>query len=366
VLKQYQEEFTGWGPTLAAEKFQAQGKRVDHETLRRWLLEAGLRQVQRKRSPYRSWRERRARCGELVQFDGSPHAWLGGDEKQCLMNLVDDATGRVHAQLFEAETIVAAMRKLWSWIEHYGIPRALYTDHKNVYLTSREATLEEQLRGEKARTAFGQACHRLGITIIGANSPQAKGRVERSNGVFQDRLVKELAWRGITTIEAANAYLREGFLEGLNDKFEKTARECEDAHRPLPEGVKLEEIFVLEQKRQVQRDWTVHYENRILQILRQTWLPPAESQVTVQERLDGSLHLFYRDAPVHYQEVLPGRPLLLPIEPPVVAAVERWPKRKHRPSPDHPWRRPFLHRPAIPASRKEEGTSRPPSPYSTA
>jgi hypothetical protein len=282
------------------------------------------------------------------------------------MNLVDDATGRVHAQLFEAETIVAAMRKLWSWIEHYGIPRALYTDHKNVYLTSREATLEEQLRGEKARTAFGQACHRLGITIIGANSPQAKGRVERSNGVFQDRLVKELAWRGITTIEAANAYLREGFLEGLNDKFEKTARECEDAHRPLPEGVKLEEIFVLEQKRQVQRDWTVHYENRILQILRQTWLPPAESQVTVQERLDGSLHLFYRDAPVHYQEVLPGRPLLLPIEPPVVAAVERWPKRKHRPSPDHPWRRPFLHRPAIPASRKEEGTSRPPSPYSTA
>ena len=367
VLKQYQEEFGGLGPTLAAEKFQARGQAVDHETLRRWLLEAGLRQVERKRSPYRSWRQRRARWGELVQFDGSPHAWLGGEQKQCLMNLVDDATGRVYAQLFEAETIVAAMRTLWDWIERYGVPHALYTDHKNVYLTGREATLEEQLRGEVPRTAFGQACHRLGIVIIGANSPQAKGRVERSNGVFQDRLVKELAWNGITTLEGANAYLKADFLKHLNQMFEKVARDGEDAHRPLPEGVKLEEVFVLEQTRQVQRDWTVHYQNRLLQIWRQTCLPPAKSKVLVQERLDGSLHLFYRGNRVEYQEVLLPGPLLLPAEAPVVVTVQQGLKRKHRPSPDHPWRRPFL-RPlaAIPASRNKEGSSTPPSPYSTA
>ena len=362
VLKQYQEEFAGWGPTLAAEKFQARGQGLDHETLRRWLFEAGLWRVERKRSSYRRWRERRARCGELVQFDGSPHAWLGGDEKQCLMNMVDDATGRVYAQLFEAETIVAAMRTLWDWIERYGLPRALYTDHKNVYLTKREPSLQEQWRGERPRTAFGQACHRLGIEIIGANSPQAKGRVERSNGVFQDRLVKELAWHGITTLEAANAYLKAGFLQDLNTKFEKPAREPQDAHRPLPAGVKLEAIFVIEQTRQVQRDWTVHYQNRMLQILRQSSLPPAKSRVTAQERLDGSLHLFYRGAPVQYQEVLPGQP---PLDSPFVVAAQpraATPKRRPRPAADHPWRRPFLRRPAIPASRNEEGTSNPPSP----
>ncbi|HLC30593.1 MAG TPA: ISNCY family transposase [Dehalococcoidia bacterium] len=202
ILHRYDEVYEGFGQTLAAEKLGGEGYGVHHETLRRWLLAEGKWQRKRKHSPYRSRRERRAQFGALVQMDGSLHHWFGQDHPQsCLIEMIDDATSIRLALMAKEETTEACMRLLWQWVERYGIPRALYTDKKNVFIirarpsryefiTDRPATLEEQLAGEEPRTAFGKACAKLDITIIPANSPQAKGRVERAHGVQQDRLVK--------------------------------------------------------------------------------------------------------------------------------------------------------------------------------
>ena len=162
ILARYQQRYAGYGPTFASEKLQADGLGLDHEPLRRWLLQEGLWQRQRRRGPHRQRRERRKRFGELVQMDGSHHAWWG-QQQRCLMNMVDDATGRRFGLLFEQETTEAAMRTLWGWIGRYGVPQALYVDCKTVFRTDREPTREEQLKGEKPLTAFGQACRKLGI-----------------------------------------------------------------------------------------------------------------------------------------------------------------------------------------------------------
>jgi transposase len=191
VLALYKEQYWDFGPTLASEKLlERDGYQVDHETLRRWLLAAELWNKQRKRPKHRKRRERKAHFGELVQIDGSHHHWFESrGEKACLMNMVDDATGKTLAMMSEEETTIAAMQVLWAWVEKYGIPKALYTDRKNVYITDRELTLEEQLAGELPLTQFGRVCQKLAIEILPANSPQAKGRIERNHGVHQDRLV---------------------------------------------------------------------------------------------------------------------------------------------------------------------------------
>ena len=225
----YREELEGFGPTLAAEKLVERKLVVDHETLRRWLLAAGLWQRERRRGKYRRQRPRKEHFGELVQMDGSHHAWFGAEQRYCLMSMVDDATSRRHSLMSEEETSEAAMRLLWRWVVLYGAPRALYCDRKNVYLTDREPTMEEDLAGEPALTAFGRACRKLGIEIIAASSPQAKGRVERSHGVYQDRWVKELRLRKVTTLEGANELLHAGGFDAeLNRRFAK---------RPLPRSI---------------------------------------------------------------------------------------------------------------------------------
>ena len=208
VLERYAERYQGFGPTLAAEKLAEDGYSLSPETLRRWLLAAGLWKKRRKRSKHRARRERKAHFGELVQLDGSHHRWFGPERAECcVMDMVDDATGVTMALMAEQETTEAAMRLLWQWVERYGIPQALYVDRKTVFITDREPTLEEQLAGQAPMTAFGQACAKLGIQLIPANSPQAKGRVERRHGVLQDRFVKELSLRALRAqaAEAAHA-----------------------------------------------------------------------------------------------------------------------------------------------------------------
>ena len=270
VLERYRERYEGFGPTLATEKLAGDGYKLGHETLRRWLMVDGQWSRRRKRGKHRTRRPRREHFGELVQMDGSHHEWFGaGRLRTCLMNMVDDATGATMALMAEQETTEGAMKLLWNWIERYGIPKALYTDKKNVFVTDREPTIEEQLAGEEPMTAFGKACKKLGIEIIRAHSPQAKGRVERSNGVYQDRLVKELRLRGITTVEDANKLLAEGFSEALNAKFEQEPASPTDFHRRVPKRLNLAEVFCCEETRTVQNDWTIRYNNRFYQILKE-------------------------------------------------------------------------------------------------
>jgi len=308
VLQRYGEVYMGFGPTLAAEKLaeEDQLEPISRETLRLWLLEAGLWQRHRRRGPYRKRREPKHHFGELVQLDGSHHPWFGEEHNSCcLMNLVDDATGITLAMMSEQETTEAAMRILWAWIEAYGIPLALYCDLKNVYLSDRQPTEDEQLEGRQPMTAFGLACEKLGIHIISAHSPQAKGRVERKHGVYQDRFVKELRLRGAKTISEANMILQGGFIERLNKKFAHPPNATEDFH-VRPNAQDLRDVFCFEQTRSVGQDWVVRNDNRFFQLLRgQGPLPRPTSKVTVRTWLDGSIHILHRGRRIRWQEFDP-------------------------------------------------------------
>jgi hypothetical protein len=311
ILNRYREVYQGFGPTLAMEKLveEDQLPPVSRETLRKWLLKAGLWQRHRRHRPYRRRREPKHHFGELLQLDGSHHPWFGEEHNSCcLMNLVDDATGITLAIMSEEETTEAAMRILWVWIELYGIPVALYCDLKNVYLCDREPTLEEQLEGRLPRTAFGFACEKLGIRIISAHSPQAKGRVERKHGVYQDRFAKELRLRGASTIAEANLILRGGFTDKLNKKFAHPPIAADDLHDPYKAGQDLRDIFCFEQQRSVAQDWVVRHENRFYQLHRgKEAMPRAGSKVIVRTWLDGSIHILHRGRRIPYTEFDPQR-----------------------------------------------------------
>jgi len=339
ILGRYDEVYEGFGPTLAAEKLAGEGYPIDHETLRRWLLAEGKWQRQRKRSAYRQRRERREHFGDLVQMDGSFHHWYGPEHPQsCLVEMVDDATGIRLSLMAKEETTAACMRVLWQWIERYGIPKALYTDKKNVFITDRPATLEEQLAGEEPKTAFGKACARLDIVIIAANSPQAKGRVERAHGVAQDRLAKELRLRGVTTIKGANEVIDGGFTDHLNEKFAILPARQEDAHRPVPKEMKLAEVFSIEEERSVGNDWVVRYDNRFLQISQDNQvLPKPKKKVAVRRLLDDTVQVVYAGQALRYREIAPDQ--VARAAKPHQAAAQPAPVRAtNTPGPTHPWR----------------------------
>jgi hypothetical protein len=278
----------------------------------------------------------------LVQLDGSHHHWFGLDrDKACLMNMVDDATSATLALIDEEETTAAAMKVLWRWIEEFGIPLALYTDKKNVYVTDREATLEEQLAGQAPMTAFGKSCYKLGIEIVIAHSPQAKGRVERSNGTYQDRLLKELALRRISTCATADRLLHNGFCAQLNERFAQAPLEAEDSHRPVPEGLDLDDVFCFEEYRVVQNDWCVRHENRYYQILKEnTPLPKPKDKILVRTHLDGRVQLLYHDKALAFHPISPkqlqrqrSRQAPVPQDQRTESAASP------SPAADHPWRR---------------------------
>jgi transposase len=297
ILWTYREKYPDFGPTLAAEKMaERDGLVVDHETLRRWLVAAGMWQRKRRRDVYRQRRNRRERFGELVQFDGSHHDWFEGrGPRCCLMNMVDDATGITDSFLIEEETTEAAMNLLWTWILRYGIPQALYCDRKNAFVVNREPTLEEQLAGIEPQSPFERACAKLGIEIIIANSPQAKGRVERSHGVYQDRFVKELRLRGISSINDANRFIEMEYLPSINKKFSKKPFSKEDAHIPVMKRQDFRNVFCFEHTRIVSHDFIVHIDRHCYQILKENKTRPLPGdKVLVRCWLDGSVHVFFK------------------------------------------------------------------------
>ena len=176
AIQRYRERYEGFGPTLACEKLAQEGVVLDHETLRRWLIREGMWASPKPGVRHRARRERKTRFGEMLQLDGSQHRWFGRHEPlACLMNMVDDATGTTLSLMTENESMEGAMHLLWRWIERYGVPAALYTDRHTIYKSPRQPTLEEDLAGEKPLSAFGKACKKLGIGIITAYSPKAKG-----------------------------------------------------------------------------------------------------------------------------------------------------------------------------------------------
>jgi len=330
TLERCRERYEGFGPVLTMEKLAEDGYTVARETLRVWLLEEGLWRPRRKRARHRQRRNRKEHFGELVQMDGSHHKWFGDESPpNCLMNMVDDATGRTLSLLGEQETTELAMKTLWQWCKRYGIPKALYTDRKNVFVTDREPTLEEQLAGQEALTEFGKACRKLGIEVITANSPQAKGRVERKHGVYQDRFVKELRLKQLTTIPEANKLLQNGFVRMLNRKFAKPAQSRADFHRPVEAGCDLREIFCFEKMAVVANDWTARCENQFYQILKKNNpLPRPRQKVTVRRLLNGKIQLLYRGNKLAFKKIAPPAKQLRYTEPEAPRSEEKQKKAK--------------------------------------
>jgi transposase len=324
-----------FGPTLVAEHLEEDdGMVMGVETLRQWMLKEGLWSRERRGRAHRRRRERKEHFGELVQLDGSFHDWLEGrGPRGCLMNMVDDATGTTLCRLGQEETIWAAVGVLRAWIERYGVPQALYTDWKNVYV--REPRAQERLRGEEPLTQFGRMCQELGIEIRAASSPQAKGRVERNHGTHQDRLVKKLRLRKITSLEEGNRYLEERYCEEHNARFAVRAAAPQDFHLPSPGARKLEKIFRLERERALSHDWVVRDQNRFYQLERQSLHhAPAKSKVTVCEWEDGRMEFHYRGQKLSWEQI-PAPPLPSKQEDELLVVRER---KKWKPGPDHPWR----------------------------
>lgn len=350
ALEEVKRQYRDFGPTLAAEKLQERdGVLVSRETLRQWMMAEGLWQSRRPARQVHLWRRRRPSFGELVQMDTSEHTWLEGrgEAEAVLVSMIDDATGRQLKRFFPQDTTAANLEVLGLWLRRYGRPLAIYADGDSIFrVNQREVTEEEARAGRRPETQFGRALRELGIAYIGASSPQAKGRVERSFQTDQDRLVKELRLRGMSTIAEANAYVDGEYVAMLNRRFTVAAASGVDAHRSLA-GCDLGAVLSVQTKRTVANDYTVRHGGRRYQIERRSISGGLRGgRVVVEERLDGSVRLHFRDRYLHFQEVEPvaARPgpwseLVVAgasAPPPVAAAPATRP-----PAPDHPWRKPF-------------------------
>jgi len=331
-----------FGPKLAAEHlWEDHGIEVADSTLRDWMTAAGLWSRVRRSSPKPKRRERRAHFGELVQFDGSFHDWFEGrgdraGVRSCVMNMVDDATGETLLRFGDQETIWAAADVLRAWIAKYGVPRALYTDWKNVY--KREPTSSEEAAGEEGLTQFGRMCAKLGIEIIAASTPQAKGRVERSNGTQQDRLIKKMRLLGIDNDAAANAYVEATYLPHHNARYTVVAASSVDYHLPRDPALPDSDVFCMEHGRTVGNDFVVQFGKKGLQLQRAArGRVPAQAKVIVREIREGPLRVIHvnRRGTEHECSWVPAAPRgKRPPSTPIPKVV----KPRQPPAADHPWR----------------------------
>jgi hypothetical protein len=300
VLKIYRKDYPDFGPTFAAEKLSERGLLVSPDTLRRWLLAEGLWQPKRRRDQHRSRRPRRSCFGELVQMDTSIHDWTEGrGEDMVLIHMIDDATSRLLARFYDADTVLNHMDLLLRWLQAFGRPLALYTDRHSIF--------EPQDKGQAlpdAETQFGRALRELDIELIRARSPQAKGRVERSFGTAQDRLVKEMRLAKVKTIVGANALLDDGLLAKHNRLFSVPARESGDAHRVVGPAFNLAAILSLQQQRTVANDYTVRFENRHYQLDKPIYPGERGGKVVIEVRLDGSMAIRFGKHYLKYHEIV--------------------------------------------------------------
>jgi hypothetical protein len=299
VLRAYRADFHDFGPTLACEKLADRDLVVSRETLRRWLIQEGLWQPRQRRDVHRRRRARRECFGELVQMDTSIHDWTEGrGEPMVLVNMIDDATSRVLAGFYAGETVEAHMDLLGQWLRRYGRPVALYTDRDSIFF------YQSKGRGDpEGLTQFGRALQELGIELILARSPQAKGRVERFFETAQDRWVKEMRLAGVTTRQQANALAHRLLIPQFNRRFAVTPASPSDAHRPLGPGHNLGAILSIQHERVVANDYTVRFQNRLYQVGRPVYPGLRQGRVVIELRLDGSLAIRFEDKYLKYHEI---------------------------------------------------------------
>lgn len=337
----HEEAYGDYGPTLLSEALmQTKGIKLSNETVRRLMIAEGVWEARKAKAHPRQWRERKACFGEMVQMDTSIHDWFEGrGEKAVLIAIIDDATSRLFCRFYPTDSTATNMACLREYIRAYGLPRSLYADRASHFVTTREASIDEQLSGRPAQTQIQRALAELKIEHITAYSPQAKGRVERCFGTLQDRLVKGMRQAGIAAIDEANAYLEQVFLPMWNEQFTCEPEEKVDAHRSTA-GFDLDAIFSHQDTRYVCDDYTFSYDSHKCQIEpRSVAAGLRRSRVTIEERLDGTRKVRWRGRYLRWH-VLPessrkkAAKKKRKAEPAACGA-----KTRRRPAPDHPWRR---------------------------
>ena len=331
ILALFEKHYADYGPTLASEKLQERHQMGVHpETLRLWLRQARLPYKQRRAKPHRQWRPRRSCFGQMVQMDGSHHDWLEGrGPKLVLMGYIDDATNTVEARFYDHEGTIPALDSFRRWVKRYGLPCSVYLDKHTTYRSIRPPSVEEQLEGrEHSQSQFQRAMSELGVEVIHAHSPAAKGRVERLFQTLQDRLVKELRLAGAATLLEANQVL-EWYLPVYNQRFRVLAAEPADLHRRVPAGLDLNRVLCLKTQRRLHADSTVQHDGQVYLVQDRI----RAQTVTVLQHLDGSIQLYGQNRSLSFRPVWcrPAKPQAA--VKPALAKTTR-----HRPAAEHPWR----------------------------
>ncbi|HSB52301.1 MAG TPA: ISNCY family transposase [Dissulfurispiraceae bacterium] len=331
IIELYRQKYQGFGPLLATEKLcELDGITVSDETLRRWLIEAGEWKVRLKRKAHREWRPGKEHCGEMLQMEGSHHDWFEGRGPACvLMGYIDDATGRVYGRFYAYEGTIPAMDSFKRYIRKYGIPLSVYLDKHTTYKSPATPTSEEEIEGKEPVSEFGGALRELGVQLIHAHSPQAKGRVERLFKTLQDRLIREMRLRGIGSIEEANRFLAE-YLPIYNRRFARKAVKQEDLHRRVVRGLDLDAVLCIRTERTLRNDFTIAHDRKLYQIQETV----KGAKVIVEERINGSMFITSQGKRVKFREITerpdnPSKPRRRRRQTPVVPAA------------DHPWRKLF-------------------------
>jgi len=344
AMELVKKHYPDFGPTFANEKLRTRHSMVvSTETLRQGMIQAKLWRPRHHKTRHRAWRPRRACVGELIQLDGSDHAWLEDRAPRCvLLSYVDDATSRIlYAEFVTVEDTVTLLCATKTYITRHGRPIAFYVDKDSIYRVNRQATIEEELQDTAPLSQFTRAMRELDIEVISANSPQAKGRVERSFGTHQDRLVKELRLADISTIPQANRFLQQSYLSAHNGAYAVEPANLTDAHRLLLKTHDLNAILSVQTTRTLERDFTLRLKNRFFQLLPEqpVRVRPGRT-ILIEQRLDGSMHLRCKGRYLSFEPI--AKPVPRPSK---VAArathASRHPREVWRPPMDHPYKAPL-------------------------
>jgi hypothetical protein len=329
ALKLYRDQYSDFGPTFASEKLLEVHKiNLSDETLRLWLNQDNIPYKKRKSRPHRQWRERKKHFGEMVQIDGSHHDWFEGRGPTCVfMGYIDDATGTVYGRFYKYEGTMPAMDSFTGYIRRYGIPQSVYLDKHATYKSRHQQTIEEELEDQKPMSQFEKSLAVLEVKVIHANSPQAKGRVERLFGTLQDRLVKELRLAGVNTVEQANESLKR-YLPAFNRKFRKKPAADANLHRPSLPLKELNRILCIKEEHIVRNDFTIVHDGKLYQIEDRV----KAKRIAVEERIDGSMHIMNKDQDLKYRPITTR-----PVKEIPETGLSIHKKKGWTPPRDHPW-----------------------------
>jgi len=301
AIELLKNEWTGFSLTFTAEKLKEKFDiTISRETLRKVFIQQELWKKKKSRPKHRKWRARKRMRGIMIQLDGSPHDWFEGRGPYCtLLVFIDDATSEIlWLEFVPSESLHSVMKAERSYLERHGIPESFYVDYGSVFSVNTNNPDREKI------TQFERANKELGVTIIHARSPQAKGRVERANKTLQDRLIKEMRLRNICSIEEANHFAQNEYLIMHNKRFAVQAAEPGDVHMTLNKTSNLDNIFCIKETRIVTNDYAVSYKRRLIQLEQQqrAFIRP-KSIIAVYEHLNGKLSLWIRGIPLNFKEI---------------------------------------------------------------